>query len=144
MSIKLLNGDMRTVEYKHWNKWISSIDKLVKRYSDVDFDLFAYNETASVSLLVAVAVDAKMIALAEFISNKLHPNDRRIKVTGRCDFWLYDSFYSWAFEFKQKHYLGGDHKTSTILGWLEQAYNDALSLPKNQGYKRFGGLIIPL
>ena len=140
--LELLRGDRRTHEYEAWTSWLTEAVRLAHEFSEVEDDPFAYNETATVSLLTAAAAKADMLALAEYVSRKKRRDDRRSNIPGRCDLWLYDNSTSWAFEFKQKFYQGGQHKVETLSGWLDEACDDASRLSEFEATKRFGALVI--
>jgi hypothetical protein len=112
---------------------------LANEFGQLEDDPFAYNETATVSLLIAAATRAEMLALAEFVSMK---KVNRVPVEGRCDLWICGRRQSWAFEVKQAMYRGGYHRPSTIMGWLKDACNDARKLTHHEADKRFGLLVI--
>ena len=99
-----LKGDQRTSAYRGWKPWLGAAAALVKRYNDeLDDDPFAYNETASVSLLASAAAQVGYLGLAEFGVTKGHRTDRRLAVDGRCDFWMAGQTTNWGFEFKQRN-----------------------------------------
>jgi hypothetical protein len=131
--------------------------ELAERYSyrvpvedpaELNDDAFAYNETASVSILTAAAYGAGFIALAEFSSDKAIGGKMPVKSegnnsgNGRIDLWMMDQEKSWAFEFKQFCPLGasGDR--------LERYLNDAIgcahALLEDAADCAVAGLIWPL
>jgi hypothetical protein len=69
---KLLKGKTNTLEFAVWSKWLNAAASLTGRYVGQleDDDPFAYNETASVSVLAAAAACAGFVGLAEFSTAK--------------------------------------------------------------------------
>jgi len=122
-----------------WGRWMTSVAELVHEFGHLNDDPFAYNETATVSLLIGAATRIDLLALAEFVSTK---KLKRVPITGRCDLWLCSDRRSWAFEVKQKKYRGGFHRPKTVLGWLNEACEDARKLTHHEAEKRFGLLVI--
>ncbi|AYV47074.1 hypothetical protein CFHF_22510 [Caulobacter flavus] len=143
MALKLLSGDRRTTEYKSWNAWLKAASKLVAQFDeDLEDDPFAYNETASVSLLAAAAAKAGYLGIAEFSTVKGHKADRRRAANGRCDFWMTDVDRSWGFEFKQ---LRPDYASDALwLTGMDGARACARRLRSSAADLRVAGLIVSL
>lgn len=139
-----LKGDRRTAAYKAWRPWLEAAARLVKRFDDeLDDDPFAYNETASVSLLASAAAQVGYLGLAEFGVTKGHRHNRRLTVDGRCDFWMAGETTTWGFEFKQRSPT--DRLTPSIpLRGMEEAMEAARCLRHDEADERVGGLIVPL
>lgn len=144
MGLVDLKGDQRTAAFKGWRPWLEAAAALVKRYNDeLDDDPFAYNETASVSLLASAAAQVGYLGLAEFGVTKGHRTDRRLAVDGRCDFWMAGRTTNWGFEFKQ--YSPTDRaRPSKLLDGMKKAMAAAGCLRHDEADERVGGLIVPL
>jgi hypothetical protein len=106
--LECVTGDARRVERRIWMQWLQRAAEMTGRFSREwwDDDPFAYNETASVSLLAAAAGQAGYLGLAEFTTtkgkvDKSRPHKRRVNARGRCDYWMHAERRDWAFEFKQ-------------------------------------------
>ena len=67
-----LKGNRAKTEFRTWSKWLDAAALLADRFSRQvgDDDPFAYNETASVSVLAAAAACAGFVGLAEFSTDK--------------------------------------------------------------------------
>lgn len=97
-----IRGRSNSVERKEWQRWLDSAANLAARFwHELCEDPFAYNETASVSLLSAAAARIGYLGLAEFNVTKKSRRDRRCKARGRSDFWMTSDRREWSFEFKQ-------------------------------------------
>lgn len=142
-NLHYLQGDKRTIEYRDWSVWLSSLATLVTRFDqEVEDDALAYNETASVSMLTGAAALAGYLGVAEFYTQKGHKADRRFAVDGRCDFWMASEAKSWGFEFKQRT---PKRLTPAVpLRAMEEAQDCARSLRKTSANVRVAGLIISL
>jgi hypothetical protein len=138
-----LCGDGRTTEHREWSRWLKAAAALVARFDDeLEDDPFAYNETASVSLLAAAAAKAGYLGLAEFSVIKGHKEDRRRAADGRCDFWMAGETKTWAFEFKQ---TAPELINESI--WrrtMESASHCARCLRASEADERVAGLIVSL
>ncbi|WP_298325428.1 hypothetical protein [Asticcacaulis sp.] len=120
---------------------MNSAAELAHEFSKLEDDPFRYNETATVSLLIAAAARVELLALAEFVSTK---RVQKLPSNGRCDLWICGRQLSWAFEVKQIKYRGGVHRPATILKWVEKACQAARELTHHEADKRFGLLVISL
>jgi hypothetical protein len=108
-SAEYIGKNFRRVEAPIWQSWMDSAahlaNKFMKHDKDGDgkpIDPLSYNETASVSLLVAAAHRAGMVALAEYVTMKAAKDKRKRDRNGRADLWLCDcNDRHWEFEFKQ-------------------------------------------
>lgn len=137
-----LRGRRSTAEFRCWSPWLESAARFWIRWRDEhDDDPFAYNETASVSCLVAAAAGAGYLSLADYVVTKGHADDRRWGVHGRCDFWLDTGRRDWAFEFKQRHAAATGARG--LARGLERAIDCARCLRTYQG-QRTAGLIVSL
>jgi len=140
---ELLKGNRRTVEAREWTNWLSSAARLAQRFEEEWWDdPFAYNETASVSFLTGAAIDAGLLALAEFSFRKKNKDDRRARAVGRIDFWLATSNRSWAIEFKQLT----DSRVSESQLWerMGAADRDAAHVVTYDDMWVASGLVVPL
>ncbi|MCA0941990.1 hypothetical protein LCM28_19110 [Salipiger pacificus] len=141
----LIVGDARTKEVKQWEKWFGVIPHLRDRFyrSPYELDPFYWNETASVACLGNAATMADFVALTEYVLPKRQAARGRPFRRGRCDLWVanVDQAYSWVFEFKQ-HFANPDIRQSTFESQLQKAHDDAKSVDRYEGDRRFGGLIL--
>jgi hypothetical protein len=137
------NGRRNTLEYKTWSKWLDAADALTKRYCRAmeDDDPFAYNETASVSILTAAAACTGYIGLADF-STKKASRENRAHGPGRSDFWMQAEGRSWAFEFKQWMPVTAPHKR--LVSYMAAAEGCAKKIVKGPSDGVIAGLIVPL
>jgi hypothetical protein len=143
--VTMLAGDARTIEYRHWGKWLSKVPAIRRKFIrwSEDFDPLRFNEAASVALLANAASNAGYLALTEYIAQKRRVTRGRPFRQGRCDLWVADvaEDRSWAFEFKQ-HFCFTNVREDTLHSWLERAIKDAREVDASEADKRFGGLII--
>ncbi len=117
---------------------------LVKQFNEnADDDPLAYNEQATVSILVAAAYQADLIALAEFSAPKKPKNDGRIPVNGRYDIWLKDKCRDWVVEFKKFNPGSSIPTTRGITTKFKRAESDAKQMAKSSASCRYAGLIVP-
>lgn len=136
-------GHRGTLEYKAWSKWLDAADVLTKRYCramDED-DPFAYNETASVSVLAAAAAYAGYVGLADFSTRKAS-RENRAHGPGRSDFWMQGEARDWAFEFKQWMPVTAPRKR--LVSHMEAAKDCARTIIKGRADGVVAGLIVPL
>ena len=133
--LRPIKGDRRSKEYSSWQRWLSAAAELQSDWhlTSPEDSPFAYNETASVSFLCCAAGRAGYVALTDYRVEKLLGQ-------GRCDMWLYDRRYEWAFEFKQLM-LYGVPRTRVQKKWNE-ALQCANDLKKDDGVKRVAGIIL--
>ena len=143
-----LKGDNRTLEYKVWSKVADQTAKLITRYleqvstPEQPDDPFAYNETASVSVLSAAAAMAGYVGLAEFATTKAAlGNVNRGQSLGRSDFWMSAEKRSWAFEFKQWCPVSAPSKR--LRSYMKKAEECAGQILENDADVSVAGLIIP-
>lgn len=139
-----LSGDARTREYAAWTRWLQTAAALTGRFAtELADDPFAYNETASVSLLASAATMAGYLSLAEFGVTKGHRSDRRISADGRCDLWVATESTSWGFEFKQ---IRPERLTGlrALQSAMAEAVECAKCLRSDEADKRVAGLIVSL
>lgn len=102
MNAVKVRGDERRGVYRIWSRWMDAAGEQAARWAAEQEDApFAYNETASVSILTAAAVQAGGLAIADYVMTKGEPTDRRWARNGRCDLWVSQGDCCWAFEFKQ-------------------------------------------
>ncbi|MEC5293006.1 hypothetical protein VSX64_20280 [Aurantimonas sp. C2-6-R+9] len=123
---------------------MSQAAKLADRFSrelDGD-DPFAYNETASVSVLASAAACSGFLALAEFATTKRAARDRRQKARGRSDFWMMGDGRAWAFEFKQ--ITGGGITSRRLDRKMTAAIDCAKSIHERDANMAVAGLIVSL
>lgn len=121
-SFNRIKGDLRTVEGKLFNRWISEAASLRSDFYDDGrgFDPLLYNETATVSFLTSAASRIDLIALAEYTeSHRNLPAGRR---KGRCDLYVStrDWKTEWLIEFKQSW-----HNEGSIAG-VTRKMNEAI------------------
>jgi hypothetical protein len=106
-------------------------------------DPFAYNETASVSLLVAAATRIDALSLAEFSFTKKGIKDGRTRSNGRADFWMrMPKGRAWSFEFKQ--ITSGAITAKRIRDQMKAANTCASKLLRYGTEHVAAGLIVPL
>ena len=142
-NLDCLKGDQRTIEYRDWSVWLSSLATLVSRFdTEVEDDALAYNETASVSMLAGAAALAGFLGLAEFYTVKGRKTDRRFAADGRCDFWMASDDRSWGFEFKQR--TPARLTPSIPERAMEEAHDCARGLRRTEANRRVAGLIVSL
>ncbi len=138
-----LRSDGRSTEARVWQEWLNEAARLAARFSqelDGD-DPFAYNEAASVSLLTAAAVQAGMLALAEFAGKKSAAHDRRRRAHGRHDFWMLSDELGWAIEFKQ---LFSPVTPLRLRSRMDQAHECARRIQPAECDRAVAGLIVSL
>ena len=136
-----------SVEARAWDRWFAEIPSLRKEYFEFigqDHDVFSYNEASSAGLFACGAARARMIALPEYVCLKKGRRDKRRRVNGRADLWIYDPHHklSWCFEFK--HLLGRTSYSETLINKkLEAAVSDAACIvTENECDKAFGAVLI--
>jgi hypothetical protein len=143
-----IKGDKRTKEGASWPVWMDGVNRALERYASAHADEdgtdnpFSYNETASVSVLVAGAALAGFIALADYRTIKLSGsgNDKN----GRCDLYLMANWNTWAFEFKQLFTTSSPTSEGRLKSKLEASLKAAKELKGEDHDRAFGGVIIPL
>ena len=142
--IKVLTGDKRTKEMKHWTQWFRQVPAIRRKFRlwTEDFDPFHSNEAASVAVLANAAAKAGYLAHTEYVALKHHASQGRPFRPGRCDLWIADveSERSWAFEVKQ-HFAATNTRQSTFDARLERARKDAKDLDRDEADLRVGCLI---
>jgi hypothetical protein len=144
VTVERIYGSSRRVEANAWQKWLEEAAKLIERFDcDETDDPFAYNETASVSLLASAAARIDALALAEFSVTKRGRLDGRRRSNGRADFWMrMPKGRAWSFEFKQITY-----ETITIDNLhmqMNEANTCASKLISYGPDYRVAGMIVPL
>jgi hypothetical protein len=122
---------------------MESADALARRFcSQVEEDdPFAYNETASVSVLAAAAACAGYVGLAEFSTAKAIGENRAHR-WGRSDFWMQADQRSWAFEFKQWSPVTAPGKR--LISHMAAAERCAKTIVRADADGAIAGLIVPL
>jgi hypothetical protein len=143
--LAILAGDARTIEYRHWGKWLGKVPSIRRRFirwSDA-FDPLRYNEAATVAALANAASNAGYLALTEYVAQKRHHTRGRPFRHGRCDLWVADvsEDRSWAFEFKQ-HFCFANVREDTLHARLKRAVKNARELDQDEADERFGALIV--
>lgn len=103
MSVHFIKSNTEAVDHEKWRQWLISVAKLRKKYLDNEegVDPFDFNEAASVSIMASAAYDCGGYALAEYISEKRHKLDRKLKSNGRDDLYVVLNDEGWVFECKQ-------------------------------------------
>lgn len=136
-------GRRSTLEHKAWSKWLDAADALTKRYCRAmeEDDPFAYNETASVSVLAAAAACAGYVGLADFSTRKASRKNRA-HGPGRSDFWMQAEGRSWAFEFKQWMPVTAPRKR--LVSHMAAAEGCAKKIVKGPSDGVIAGLLVPL
>ncbi len=134
-----LKGNETRREYRCFQPWLDHAALLAERfYRECDDDPFAYNETASVSLLCSAAIASGQLALAEFAQEKRGLGRGRPYVGGRWDMWMGSDRFQWGLEFKQI-------KTRFMPDRLEQglaaAWSCARAIERTHADQRLGCLI---
>lgn len=134
-----LKGNETHREYRYFQSWLDHAALLAERfYRECDDDPFAYNETASVSLLCSAAMASGQLALAEFTQEKRGIGRGRRYVRGRWDMWMGTDRFHCGLEFKQI-------KTRFTADRLEQvmaaAVRCAAAIEKTHTDRRLGCLI---
>ena len=132
-----------TREFKAWSRWMEAVADLSGRYARhvTNDDPFAYNETASVSVLAAAAACAGYVGLAEFSTAKTREGQHE-PAHGRSDFWMKAEGRSWAFEFKQ--WTGTTPASKRLISFMRKAEVCARQIAKGDADRSVAGLIIPL
>ncbi|MBW4329658.1 hypothetical protein KY084_02060 [Stakelama sp. CBK3Z-3] len=142
---RMLTGDKRTREVKHWTQWLRQVPGIRRKFCrwTEDFDPFHSNEAASVAVLANAAAKAGYLAHTEYVALKRHPSRGRPFRQGRCDLWIadVDNELSWAFEVKQ-HFAAAKIRQSTFNSRLERACNDAKDVDRDEANSRVGCLIV--
>lgn len=137
-----LSGKESTREYRYFQPWLDRAAEITREFATTyDDDPFAYNETASVSLLCSAAVSAGYLALAEFIQNKRARFDHRRHVPGRWDLWLATDNWQWGLEFKQ---LRGRFTPERLASTMQEATACARAIARVETNCRMGVLIASL
>lgn len=150
MGLKAITGDKDTAEYEIWSEWLHSAALLANRHVRMwdDDDPFAYNETASVSLLAAAGSFAGHVALAECSTVKLKEGASEKaaerKRHGRADLWLHTTEKNWAFEFKQRMNVGVSRANGRLSSHLNAARKCAHDVIKGPDGDPVAGLIVSL
>ena len=130
-----------------WQLWIRQVEALYRRWlvHEPDDDPFAYNETASASILACAATMTGGLAIADFHTEKRKMAGR--EDTGRwCrgDLWIrHPSGNRWAIEFKQ--FLPGqpiELSPERLARRLRAAKADAKMMSRAGVEYRLGGLIV--
>lgn len=141
--VRHLVGDARTLEFAQWSRWLSSAGRIVTRFDqELQDDPFAYNETASVSMLAAAAARTGFLGIAEFGVTKRHAGDLRKRADGRCDYWMQGDGRSWGFEFKQ--IIATPVTEANWRKARKAAYDCAVCLRRSEADVRVGALIVSL
>lgn len=139
--LKVRNGSL---ESSLWHEWLSMAAVLTKHFDEVSQeDPFAFNETASVSILVAASVKAGMLAISDYSAKKRSKIDGRVRSKGRVDLWLWSQKRTWAIEFKQWMPEKRVPSFSELLKLLQSARRDANLVAKDEAKFRYGALLIP-
>jgi hypothetical protein len=139
---ELLHGNRSRKEYLCFQPWLDKAAQLTADFArDYDDDPFAYNETASVSLLCSAAVAHGYLALAEFMQLKRARHDRRSYAPGRWDLWVAANKYQWGIEFKQ---IRSRFMPDRIEAAMEEARACAVDIVKNHTDRRMACLIASL
>lgn len=144
-SLKVLAGDGRSREVRHWTEWLRRVPAIRRKFcqwSD-DFDPFHSNEAASVAVLANAAAKAGYLAHTEYVAVKRHATRGRPFRQGRCDLWVADveREVSWAFEVKQ-HFAAARIRQSTFDERLRRAKRDAMDLDRDEADRRVGCLVV--
>lgn len=138
-----IKGHAGSVEVRVWQQWFDETARLIERFdAEDDDDPFAYNETASVSLLCSAAARIGCLALAEFAAQKRGAKDGRTRSNGRADFWMRDRARDWSFEFKQITY--GSITLGRLRTKMAEADACAGKLMRYGPEHLISGLIVPL
>ena len=138
-----IKGHAGSVEARVWQLWLDEAARFLDRFdAEEGDDPFAYNETASVSLLTAAAARIGSLALAEFSVTKRHAKDGRKRSNGRADFWMRDRSRTWSFEFKQITY--GAITLGRLRERMAAADRCASKLLRYGPEHMISGLIVPL
>lgn len=140
-----LAGDGRTIEFRHWAKWLARVPSIRRdfiRWSE-DFDPLRFNEAASVAVLANAASKAGYLAHTEYVAIKRHSTRGRPFRQGRCDLWIANvqEERSWAFEFKQ-HFCFANARAETLNAKLEIAVRDAVEVHSDEADLRVGCLVV--
>ena len=150
MRLKFITGNKSTVEYDIWSEWLYSAAVLANRHVRMwgDDDPFAYNETASVSLLAAAGSFAGHVSLAECTTAKLQDGasakaEKRERL-GRADLWLHTNEKNWAFEFKQRMSVGVSRADGRLKSHLDAARKCAFDVIKGPDGDPVAALIVSL
>lgn len=143
-SVKLLVGDRRTREVKHWTEWFRRVPAIRRKFCrwSQDFDPFHSNEAASVAVLANAAAQAGYLAHTEYVALKRHASRGRPFRQGRCDLWVAEvaEEISWAFEVKQQFAAAGLRR-GTFEAKLDRASKDAREVDRNEADRRVGCLV---
>jgi hypothetical protein len=138
-----IRGNAGSLEARVWQQWLDEAAQLVSRFDVEDNDdPFAYNETASVSLLCSAAARIGCLPLAEFTVRKKGVKDSRRRSNGRADFWMRETGRDWAFEFKQITY--GSITLGRIRKTMRAADECAKKLLRYGPEHMISGLVVPL
>lgn len=130
-----------------WQLWVRQVEALYRRWRvhlTAD-DPFAYNETASASLLASAAVQTGGLAIAEFHTEKRRPKDE--PSTGRWsrgDLWIrHPSGERWAIELKQLMPTAESPATvARVTNALTRAKEDAKQLSLTEARHRLGYVVV--
>lgn len=143
--IKVLSGDHRTREMRHWLEWLRRMPRIRREFCrwSHDFDPLHSNEAASVAVLAIAASRAGYLAHTEYVAFKRHVTRGRPFRRGRCDLWVahVGDQISWAFEFKQ-HFAAARIRPQTFQRRLDAALADARAVDRDEADRRVGCLLI--
>jgi hypothetical protein len=143
-SVKLLAGDRRTREVRHWAEWLRRVPAIRRKFYrwSEDFDPFHSNEAASVAVLANSAAQAGYLAHTEYVALKRHASRGRPFRQGRCDLWVAEvaEEISWAFEVKQ-HFAAAGLRRGTFEAKLDRAWRDARDVDREEADRRVGCLV---
>lgn len=136
---ELLHGKKSTREYRIFQSWMDRAATIAFDFAEeYEDDPFAYNETASVSLLCSAAIAQGYLALAEFIQLKRARHDKRKKASGRWDLWFAAEGRQWGMEFKQ---IKSRFTAGRIASAMKEAVDCAKDIVKKDTDQRMGCLI---
>ena len=141
-----LKGNRTKLEFRTWSKWLDAAALLAERFSREvgDDDPFAYNETASVSVLAAAAACAGFVGLAEFSTDKLAAKGKKGVPRGRSDLWILANEKSWAFEFKQFNPAGASRPLGRLSRLMQRAEECAKAIKGKDADCSVAGVVWPL
>lgn len=144
ITVERIQGSGRRVEAQAWQQWLEEAGQLLGRFDYEEWDdPFAYNETASVSLLAAAAARIGALTLAEFSVTKKGFEDSRTRSNGRADFWMrMPKGRAWSFEFKQITF--GAITAGRLREQMAAANKCASKLLRYGPEHLVAGLIVPL
>lgn len=134
-----IGSDKRRLEARIWQDWLNSVAHISNKHMKFDeycenggkcypVNPFSYNETASVSILVAAAQLAGMVAIADYVTLKAAKDGGKKDRYGRADLWLCYCANNKHWEFEFKRICAKLFKPETLKSMMLKSHEEAVSL----------------